>query len=627
MATSSSSSPVNVEADKRAITNYTLKPSRLTTRIMTGSEFDASCGDVYFPEDMIEVFEAEKNPTFNGKSMVFVGPQGSGKTDLSNRITLTDEPTRVDLKSVTRKKTTRQAHGPAAALKVVDTPGTADSGMSIEDAFELRSALIHGTVSQVNVVLPIPTSTRSAAVLDMLSMSLSNLMDCECFRRDSYGKDRGPKSSLYRTRAFLILTHRDRSLPEQRELWPALITEVRNTYPWVGAVAIIDQSVSIEWIYDTIVACAGYQWKCCQQYSIPVVEMFLKFELKFDKVEEHMTEEIDAAKEDLAIGMSAAIAKMNSAVAGREARGAMGGNAEDLTVPTLDCISRFIDDLYEQKVHDTLAKCYDQEIEDLWLDDDADKINQKVNTMNVIKMKLARDLCHARKKLARLYPTHGYAAVYKACVRCGQVFTKPTGCDGVGTCGNGGVNYGSGRMVVKMEYDYTGNQLNIREGGAQSPPGLLESTAWNLRRSLVKVQGKISELLTGADPEDANLPTLDNTNFKGCGLALRWDDASTLRALTPAELVEKGLVASDDVTAVQCEPCVASKTQKIEVFLESCGANFIGYAEMFRENGIVRVKGLVDIDVYQRSAILQSLFPDMPLFHKNVLLQRLDNFA
>jgi hypothetical protein len=617
-------SPADIEMDKRVLMNYNLNPSRLTTRIMTNSEFDPSCGDVYFPDDMIQVFETQKDPTFDEKSMVFVGPQGSGKTSLNNRITLSDETTGVDLRSVTRKKKIRQACGPAAALKCVDTPGTADSGMPIDDAFELRSALIHGTVSQVNVVVPYPTSTRSSALLDLLSLSLNNLMDCECFRRDSYGMDRGPRSSLYRTRVFLIVTHRDRSLPEQRELWPTLIAEVRNTFPWIGAVAIIDEHVSIGWIYDTIVACAGYQWECCQEYSIPVVEMFLKFQIKFDSVEDHMTEEIYRAKEDLAIGMSAAIAKMNSTVAAREGQGSLGGGAEDLTVPTLDAISRFIDDLYENKVHDTLAKCYDQEIGDLWLDDDLDKMNQKVNTMNVIKMKLAQELSYARKKLASLFPTNGYAAVYKACVGCGQVFTKPTGCDGVGNCGNGGVTYGSGRMVVKMEYDYTGNQLNLRQGGAGSPPGVLETTAWGLRRSLATVQDKYSQLVKH---EVGNLPTLDNTNFKGCGLPLRWDDASTLRALTPAELIEKKLVADDDVAAVQCEPCVASKTQKIEVFLESCGAAFTGYADKFRENGIHRVMNFVIVEPYQRASILDSLFPDMPAYHKNVLLQRFDNFV
>ena len=133
------------------------------------------------------------------------------------------------------------------------------------------------------------------------------------------------------------------------------------------------------------------------------------------------------------------------------------GNHVNKVTPTLDCIPRFIDDLYEQTTQETLAECYSESMEDLWIGTDAHINNEKVITMNVIKQQLASTLLGAQRMILQNYPTAREAAVYKKCPSCGAVYTKPTWCNYVGRCGGRGVPKDAshnGSMALQFKYDY-----------------------------------------------------------------------------------------------------------------------------------------------------------------------------
>merc|ERR1712032_709804 len=69
----------------------------------------------------------ELQPVFKDKRMVFMGPQGVGKTDLFNRLTGSKEATGSQLATLTKKLSMKSLKGQAEDLLGLDTPGTADA--------------------------------------------------------------------------------------------------------------------------------------------------------------------------------------------------------------------------------------------------------------------------------------------------------------------------------------------------------------------------------------------------------------------------------------------------------------------------------------------------------------------
>ena len=83
------------------------------------------------------------------------------------------------------------------------------------------------------------------------------------------------------------------------------------------ACRIIDDRVGLILLYDTVVACAGYQQECCTNHSIPLVEMFSKFKMIFKLLNndwEDYTEEVRHK-----IEANCAIETINKTVQAREA--------------------------------------------------------------------------------------------------------------------------------------------------------------------------------------------------------------------------------------------------------------------------------------------------------------------
>ena len=125
--------------------------------------------------------------------------------------------------------------------------------------------------------------------------------------------------------------------------------------------------------------------------------MFSKFKMIFKLLNndwEDYTEEVRRK-----IGANCAIETINKTVQAREADGSnIGGSYVERVGPSMDCFMRFIDDLFEKTVQETLAKCYDEKIEDIWISTDEHSNNERVNTMNVVKQQLAPTLVAARRK-------------------------------------------------------------------------------------------------------------------------------------------------------------------------------------------------------------------------------------
>ena len=211
-----------------------------------------------------------------------------------------------------------------------------------------------------------------------------------------------------------------------------------------------------------------------------MVEVFSNFPIRFDKLpDEDWNDIIEDGAQALEAGMRHAIGVTNAAVKKREQEQATHGSHVDKVGPTLDVSNRFVDDLYEKTVHMCLAECYEvSKPEDLWDDTDSASLNKKVNTMNVIRQRLAISLQQVRRKIISHYPVQGEAAVYKKCNYCGMVYVKPAGCDNIGECGGGGYKKDKDHpadMNLKLNYDYSeehGLQLfdaNQKGPGSRNP--------------------------------------------------------------------------------------------------------------------------------------------------------------
>merc|ERR1719414_885250 len=144
--------------------------------------------------------------------------------------------------------------------------------------------------------------------------------------------------------------------------------------------------------------------------------------------------------------------------------------------PTVDCILRFLDDLYERKTLEALALLEDVSVDDLWVGTDEDDNLRKVEKWNAIKSKMGDGYERNKHLVNQTFPTRPIDAIYKRCNHCGIVYVKPTGCDFGTTCGNsiGGAD------SLPYTYEYVESKaFNIKE---KAEMGLFEAFAYQLRR-------------------------------------------------------------------------------------------------------------------------------------------------
>merc|ERR1719412_414835 len=146
----------------------------------------------------------------------------------------------------------------------------------------------------------------------------------------------------------------------------------------------------------------------------------------------------------------------------------------------MDCILRFLDDLYERKTQEALAQLENVKVEDLWTDTNEDLNIKRVEKWNAIKAKMGEGYERNKQLVSQAFPTRPIDAIYKKCNHCGVVYVKPTGCDFGTVCGNSQ----GGADSLPFTYDYTeteGNRtFDIRENHHM---GSFEGTAYRLRRS------------------------------------------------------------------------------------------------------------------------------------------------
>jgi hypothetical protein len=296
-------------------------------------------------------------------------------------------------------------------------------------------------------------------------------LNCQTFKKDALGNNLRPseaaKNTPRRTRVFVVVTHRDSNVGIQRSNYQPLIEEMRGKFPWVGAVAFIDQRVSLAWLFDTIVVCAGYQAESNVSHHIPLIEMFENFPMTFPPLKNRWHDYVEEAKSALSRGADLAKARVQEAAAAREKAGVAGGNSVDNVGPTIDCVIGFLDDLYETETMKALAKCYTTQVEELWIDTSPDINNVRVQSMNTIKQLLAPSLSHVRRKIVDSFPRCGEAVMFKKCPHmitgadgqlqpCGAVYQRPTGCDHLGYCGKkaGVAQDATHNGVMDMAYVY-----------------------------------------------------------------------------------------------------------------------------------------------------------------------------
>ena len=162
------------------------------------------------PDDMQQMFGGGK-PVYQNKNMVLIGTMGSGKTTLYNKLTNSNEKTSNGARTCTRKNASKK--GLNIELQITDTPGLAlDGGVSVDDSLEVRKALTVGDVTQIVVVQSLPNNGRVSALETSLA-PIQKIMSCDTFRLDASGNDcwiTRKERTPYRTRVFLVLTHRDK---------------------------------------------------------------------------------------------------------------------------------------------------------------------------------------------------------------------------------------------------------------------------------------------------------------------------------------------------------------------------------------------------------------------------------
>ena len=554
----------------------------LKTKIMETQDFKPQVGDLYIPDDMQQMFGGGK-PVYQNKNMVLIGTMGSGKTTLYNKLTNSNEKTSNGAQTCTRKNASKK--GLNIELQITDTPGLAlDGGVSVDDSLEVRKALTVGDVTQIVVVQSLPNNGRVSALETSLA-PIQKIMSCDTFRLDASGNDcwiTKKERSPYRTRVFLVLTHRDNFQGPPRNEWQEYIESVREKFSWIGPVAMIDTEVTVEWLYKSIVACAGYTPLCNVAHHIPVLEFFAKFPMDFTLTTEQKGR-LGRHKVNFDVGFNSAHNVVTEIRALRE-RGFSGssGFMEKLG-PTLDCLIRFLDDLFEHTTREALADLYGCKVDELWETTDEAENHAKVERWNAIKADFMQLYQDKKKRIQDLFPDQPGAGVYKKCPHCGEVYVKPFGCDFSTRCGN---SAGAAADIMPFTYEYCPESRTFKVVEA-AQKGTFEAYAMAARRAYRRMASRLTYFFS-EDMEDMEKQTRkwigQNTQSQrsGCGREIQW---ATMPCLTKQELVNFGLVPD----SVQLDPNnmvlgLGKDIEAVQKWLKRHGLET--YVEAFKSNAI-----------------------------------------
>jgi len=433
----------------------------------------------------------------------------------------------------------------------VDTPGTAIEDVQYDDSYQLREAFIRKPVYEIVLVCGLPAVVRSSEITAVLK-PMDKIMKSNTFTLDTHGIQAPPKSPG-RTRVHLVLTHRDR-FTLSNDKWQGYVAHIQKTFDWVGSVVMVDPTVPVENLLGCIILPATCMLG--RDYNIPMIEFCSRFPISRHLSE---TEELQLQEKlvDFNAGMAIALAKFHEIIQARTASGyAKTSGHVDKIGPSMDCIMRFLDDLYERKSLEALAILEKVPVDDLWIGTDSDINERRVEKWNAIKSKMGEAYEGNKRLLSLAFPTRPIDAIYKRCNHCGVVYVKPVGCDFGTHCGNtvGGAD------SLPFTYEYTeqaGNRIfDIRENHAM---GFFEGNAYRLRRSFAKMVGRNPVRFYGG--HDSGQVVQEHHFEKGCGGQIKWE---TMVPLSLEELQRFGLVPEGVEYAVTAPPQAAGKDMTLQ---------------------------------------------------------------
>lgn len=306
---------------------------------------------------------------------------------------------------------------------------------------------------------------------------------------------------------------------------------------------MIDHNVRTPNLLGTIVLPA-----CClraRDFSIPMSEFCIRFPISRTMTKE---EELKINESLLSFlgGIEAAKGTLLQVTQQREAARATSSGYVERLGPTVDCVMRFLDDLYENKTLEALSALEGVPVEALWIETDEDVNVRRVERWNVCKAKFGDSYETMKRSLRQAFPTSNNTAIYKKCGNCGCVYVKPIGCDFGTHCGQSA----GGRDIIPFTYEYDEGRraFQIVE---RSGRGHFEQRALSFRESFSDMMKRTHKWFFASDPEwdPANESKPGDGGFqRGCGQPVKWD---TMPPLTLEELQHYGLIPEEvpyDVT-------------------------------------------------------------------------------
>jgi len=490
-------------------------------------------GNAFWPPK-VAVFDHAK-PVYQDIRILLIGCQGAGKSTLFNR--LTGQKTKVSsgIRSCTHEKVEHNCINPFGGVTIVDTPGMGSKESDIEynDAYQLREAFIRQPVNMIALVCNLQSNSRADALITALK-PMEKIMTCRTFKLDANGMLEPSRA----TRVLLVLTHRDTFIQiSGRRNWHMTLARVRNKYSWIGGAIMIDLNVDVLWLLSNIVTPAACMNK--RDYHIPMIEFCTRFPISRE-LDFKYKSKISCKKAEFVDGMDLAIREVNKIISNREKTTATSSRWEDKLGPSMDCILRFVDDLWERKTLEALASLYDMEIDDLWLGDD-DENEKRVLKWNAVRSYMGEEYEKVREDILEIFPLKDTTALYKKCGYCQAVYVKPVGCDGPTICGlmPKGI-----KDDLQWTYEYEEEKAFIIQknkgmsGFEKYAHELRDRFSKMVKKNPEKFYGVVDTPATEKEKEYLKLVTLEGFG-KGCGALIQW---STMVPLSRDELKKHELI-------------------------------------------------------------------------------------
>ncbi len=170
-----------------------------------------------------------------------------------------------------------------------------------------------------------------------------------------------------------------------------------------------------------------------------------------------------------------------------------------------------------------------------------------------------------RASLKLLLPREGNAVIYRKC-KCGRVYVKPMGCDGVTTCG---ARVSLASDILTERYHYSGTKLSflqstssylkpinqVRALWRQAVDRIFETRLWNLAASATgSVWGKSFVPFSSSSNQVDQHTNVSKIPEYGCGKTIVW------RLMEPVDLASSN---EGEILDMQCIYQLANTTQSV----------------------------------------------------------------